>query len=439
MILVLFSFVIYEEYVYIGYAMDKILSPAGICGQIDIPASKSQTIRALLLALFSKGTCILHNPLISQDTQACFDLCRQFGATLTFDDNTLIIDSSSVRPSGHKRIDCKNSGTTMYFAAAMCCAFEIEVEFTGDASLCSRPVLPLVKSLQNLGAHIEPVNARTCPFTIKGPLTGGQTAIRCTTSQYLSALLLACPIAKGNSVIEVPLLYERPYVKMTEKWLKEQGIVFDRTDNMSRFTIQGNQQYQSFETVINGDFSSASFFFCAAAITGGTITVNGLKPDDPQGDKGILKVLSTMGCGVQWNDNSVTVSGPARLKAGDFDLNAMPDTLPALAITACFASGPVKLYNVPQARSKETDRIAALVNNINLLGGQAKELDDGLVVYPVERFTGVRVPGFGDHRIVMAMAVASLKCENNLTIEDSQAVDITFPGFFDLFSQVSVH
>ncbi len=423
--------------------MDMTLYPAGVCGQIDIPGSKSQTIRALLIALFAKGVSKLHNPLLSKDTESCLQLCKQLGAKITWEEENgekiLVLDSTSLIKDGALSLDCNNSGTTLYLASAMSCALGIRLEFRGDDQLSKRPIEPLLKSLKELGATIYPENATTTPFTLQGPLKGGLTSIKCMTSQYLSALLLGCPLASENTTIQVPILNEKPYVNMTESWLNKQKIDFQRDDKMSIFRIRGGQHYTPFEDKINGDFSSASFFFCAAAITGGTVTVRGLDPNDPQGDKGILKILSKMGCFVNWEGNSVTVTGPNRLYAGDFDLNDMPDALPALAITGCFASGPVKLYNTPQARLKETDRIKVLVHNINALGGQAQELEDGLIAYPVDRFTGTSIDGFGDHRIVMAMALASLKCTKELTILGSSAASITFPNFFELFARVSVH
>ena len=421
--------------------MDMTLFPAGVCGQIDIPGSKSQTIRALLIALFARGVSKLHNPLVSKDTESCIQLCKQLGAKISWEDDgtTLVLDSTNLIKDGALSLDCNNSGTTLYLASAMSCALGIRLEFRGDAQLSNRPIGPLLNSLKELGATIYPENAIHTPFTLQGPLKGGLTSIKCATSQYLSALLLACPMAKENTTIQVPILNEKPYVNMTEYWMNKQNIDFHRDDKMTIFRVRGGQHYTPFEDKINGDFSSASFFFCAAAITGGTVTVRGLDPNDPQGDKGILKILSQMGCFVRWEGNCVTVTGPNRLSAGDFDLNDMPDALPALAITGCFASGPVRLYNTPQARLKETDRIKVLVNNINVLGGQAQELEDGLVAYPIDRFTGTEIDGFGDHRIVMAMALASLKCTNKLTILGSDAASITFPSFFELFSRVSVH
>lgn len=425
--------------------MDITLRPARICGTIDIPGSKSHTIRALLIALFANGVSTLHNALDSQDTQACIELCRRLGARITFKTDipvpTLVIDSTAIASEKEEiTIDCANSGTTLYLASAMCAAgcTSKSIRFSGDEQLLKRPIGPLLESLRDLGATIEPKDSTTIPFTIHGPLDGGRTSIECRTSQYLSALLLACPMAQSDSTIEVPLLNEKPYVKMTQYWLEKQKMDYSYNDELSLFHIKGNQHYKTFTECIGGDYSSATFFFCAAAMTGGTITVNGLDRSDPQGDKAVLSVLEQMGCTVEWNGNSVTLNGPQRLKAGEFDLNDIPDALPALAVASCFADGKTKLYNVKQARLKETDRIATMARCINELGGNAVELDDGLEIHPVESFTAKEIDGCNDHRIAMSMALASLRSAGSLTIRGAQAAAVTFPTFFELLAKVSV-
>lgn len=166
--------------------------------------------------------------------------------------------------------------------------------------------------------------------------------------------------------------------------------------------------------------------------------MEGLDPDDPQGDKQILAILETMGCTIFWEGNSVTIKGPPRgtLKGGDFDLNAMPDALPILAVTACFAKGTTKLGNVPQARIKETDRIAVMYQNLSNLGAEVQELDDALIINGKGSLQGGTCLGFGDHRIIMAMAIAALSCDGPLTIEGTEAVDVTFPTFFQLLESI---
>ncbi|MBQ7282866.1 MAG: 3-phosphoshikimate 1-carboxyvinyltransferase, partial [Spirochaetales bacterium] len=181
--------------------MNKTLYPGSVWGQVDIPASKSQTIHALLLALFSRGVSTITNPLLCSDTQACLDFCTKLGACISYSDNTMVIDSSSLRPKDGLEIDCKNSGTTLFFATALSCALGVDIRFTGDDTLKRRPVRSLLSSLHDLGANVDPT-IEYAPYSICGPLLGGHTSIRCMTGQYLTALLLAAPLAKEDITID---------------------------------------------------------------------------------------------------------------------------------------------------------------------------------------------------------------------------------------------
>ena len=248
---------------------------------------------------------------------------------------------------------------------------------------------------------------------------------------------------------------------MTLWWLDSQGIRYER-EGYDRFRIPGGQSYHAFDTEIPADFSSATFLACAAAITGSTLTLDGLDMSDPQGDKAVLAILAEMGCTVEEGDGAVTVTGPrdafdadggfarATLSGGIFDLNAIPDALPALAVTACFAGEPVELSNVPQARAKETDRVAVMAAELAKMGALVEELPDGLRVRPraggggsapgtparaaptPPPLTGARVHGHGDHRVVMALAVAGLGAAGETTVDTAEAAAVTFPGFFEV-------
>jgi 3-phosphoshikimate 1-carboxyvinyltransferase len=212
----------------------------------------------------------------------------------------------------------------------------------------------LARQSVELGATVELKGRQGYPpFTIAAA-AGGRTTIECETTNIVR-LLLACSIASGDSHIEVPLLHEKPYVGITLSWLDKQGIRYRNSEDLQHFDVPGGQEYKPFDELITGDFSSASFFFCAAAICGTTVTVEGLDQQDPQGDKRILDILDRMGCTVRWHGKSVSVTGPAdgRLSGGTFHLNSKPDALPILAVTACFADSQVRIVNVPQARIKE--------------------------------------------------------------------------------------
>ncbi|MGP1419284.1 MAG: 3-phosphoshikimate 1-carboxyvinyltransferase [Sphaerochaetaceae bacterium] len=415
------------------------LSRSAVSGELSVPSSKSETIRALLISTFSNGRSVIHRPLISQDTKSCMAACRALGATVVIDENQDIEVTPAAELPGEAYLDCGNSGTTMYLAASMAASLGIRVAFTGDDQLLSRPIGALLGCLRGLGAAVEPVNAVFPPFAIKGPLEGGRGTIICKTSQFLSSLLLGCPLARHDTVLDIPLLYEKPYVRITMEFLNQQGIEYSCHQDLQHFEIKGGQRYKAQEWSIDGDFSSAAFFFGAAAITGGRVTVRGLRKTDPQGDKGILRILTAMGCDVSWNGDAVTVQGPRLLQGGTFDLNSMPDTLPVMAVVSCFAEGNVHLVNVPQARIKETDRISQMKRLLVQTGARVTELPDGLIISGNAGNLlegGRRIDGAGDHRVVMAMSIASLMCRESLTIENTECVDVTYPGFFTALESI---
>lgn len=414
------------------------IKPRKPSGVVDIPASKSQTIRALLIAAFARGESVIRHPLLSSDTISCMNAIRQLGANLSLseDGSVLQIDSRGFSEGTDEiEIDAGNSGTTEYLLMAMAASLDRPIRIIGDEQLTARPVGPLEASLKDLGATIMTDNGKP-PIYIKGPLKGGRTLIECKTSQYLSALLLGTPMATGDSEIDCSLLFEKPYVNMTLDWLDKQGIEYEITDDLMHARIKGNQRYSPIDQYIPGDFSSASFFFVMAAISNSRITVKGLDRNDQQGDKEILNVLEKMGCTIIWEGNAVTVIGPDKLKGGEFDLNSMPDTLPILAIAGAFATEDVHLTNVSQARIKETDRIATMCSNLKLLGANAEEEDDGILIHGTGSLRGGYAKGYGDHRIIMALASAASATKESVFIDDIKAASVTFPTFFEIYENI---
>jgi 3-phosphoshikimate 1-carboxyvinyltransferase len=424
--------------------MEITITPAKLQGTVPIPGSKSHTIRALLIASAADGESVMYNPLFSADTEACIAACETLGARVGRSDDRLTVTGTGTgtgtgtRAATGAEIDVGNSGTTLYLTAGFAALRDTPIILTGDEQIRNRPIGPLLSSLCDLGAEAKSIhNTGTAPVMVRGPLQGGKTSIECPTSQYLSSLLLACPLAGGNSVISVPLLHERPYVEMTLSWLDSQGISYTREADFSRFSISGGRHYRPFERAIPGDFSSATFFLVAAAVTGSTLHLANLDMDDSQGDKAVVEVLRSMGCtisGTQTGAGKELIIEGNRLYGREIDLNTMPDALPALAVAGCFAEGVTRLYNVSGARLKETDRITVMHEELTTLGADIEELPDGLLIRK-SSLKGARVSGRGDHRVVMALAVAALAATGETTIETAEAVSITFPTFFSLLNE----
>lgn len=400
-----------------------------------MPASKSHTIRAAAIAALADGRSTLVRPLASADTEAALRAVSALGARVQPHADSIDIDGVGGAPTAATgTIDVANSGTTLRVMSAVAALAGGTTHLTGDLQIQSRPIGPLLGALSQLGAEAISDRGSGCaPITITGPMRGGHCEIECQTSQYLTALLISCPLAAGDTHIDVTLLNERPYVSMTLDWLDRQGIRYHHTDLME-FDVPGTQSYRPFERVVPADFSSATFFLCAAAVTGSEITLLGLDMDDPQGDRAVVDYLRQMGAEIQIDGLQMTVRGGA-LTGGEFDLNATPDALPAMAVTACFAEGETVLRNVPQARIKETDRLAVMARELGKMGAQVEELDDGLVVSS-SRLHGASVEGHGDHRVVMALAVAGLAAQGETTIDTAESAAVTFPNFVKLMQSL---
>lgn len=431
------------------------ISPHTFSGTVRIPASKSHTIRQLIIASLAGGVSEIIHPLDSLDAQSCAAACRVLGATITErrDPNTQALVSYTVEgnsgvPKGvsHRLIDVGNSGTTLYLVMAAAGLGSEPFEFTGDEQIQRRSAAPLLEALAGLGIRAESEKANGCvPIVIQGPWKGGQVSLSCPTSQYLSALLLSAPLAPAGTITDVaiPLLNERPYIEMTLSYLDSQGIPWEAPPDFSRFVIPGGVSWKPFSGSVPGDFSSAAFPACAAAISGNPVTLLGLDPHDVQGDKFFLEMLAAMGCTVNWEqvaaslssaEYSVTISRNGPLRGGTFDLNATPDLLPAAAVTAAFAEGDTALVNVAHARIKETDRIAVMAKELAKLGVSCTERPDGLIVHG--GFTGAHanavIDSHGDHRIVMAFAAAALSAQAPIEIDKAESAAVTYPGFLEL-------
>jgi 3-phosphoshikimate 1-carboxyvinyltransferase len=289
---------------------------------------------------------------------------------------------------------------------------------------------PLLEALEKLGVTTDSQDGK-CPVSVTGPLKGGSTTVDGISSQFLSSLLISCPAAPADSVITVTNLQEKPYVKITLKWLKDRGITYTEKD-MTEFTIPGNQTYDAFTVTIPADFSTATFPLCAAAVSGSKLTLNGLDFSDTQGDKEVFSHFEKMGVSLEHNNSSVTVV-PGPLKACDIDLNNTPDALPALATAACFAEGTTRLYNVKNARLKECDRISAMAAELGKMGAKVIEKSDELIITGGQ-LKGAQVEGYNDHRIVMSLCIAGLAAEGETIVTTPEAAKITYPDFFRHFS-----
>ncbi|MDR1248108.1 MAG: 3-phosphoshikimate 1-carboxyvinyltransferase, partial [Treponema sp.] len=339
--------------------MKAIIAPRRFSGELRIPGSKSHTIRRLILAALGEGVSEITYPLDSLDARSCVGVVRALGAEFTErraddpacpnppGDDGKKLTAWTVRgiglgaggsfKAGDAPLDVGNSGTTLFLALAAAALGTVPIRFTGDEQIARRSGAPLLDALAGLGATVES-NHGCVPITVQGPLKGGRVSIACPTSQYLSALLLAAPLAGPGIVceIDVPLLYEKPYVAMTLAYLKAQGTPYESAEDLSWFKIPGGARHRPLSGPVPGDFSSAAFPGGAGAVTGGPVTLLGLDPEDTQGDKAFFPMIEAMGCSVDWsrrgNEWALRVSRSGPLRGGEFDLNDTPDLLPMMAV-----------------------------------------------------------------------------------------------------------
>lgn len=414
---------------------------------VRLPGSKSLTNRALLAAALARGESTLHGILLAEDTRLMIDALEALGLAVAVDPHggderprARVVGRGGYFPNTDASLYCGNAGTVLRFFAAACAAAQGDFRLDGSARMRQRPLGDLVSALIDLGASINyEQQAGFCPLRIHGRgLRGGPVTLHNPqSSQFVSAILLAAPRALRDVLIEITgNLPSRPYVAMTLHVMEAFGIsVLAEGDR--RFIVPEGQTYRACEYEIEPDASAASYFFAAAALTGGRVTVEGLGRSSRQGDTGFVRTLESMGCRIEQDENQTTVFGPpvGGLRGVDVDLGDMPDTAPTLAVLAAFAGGPTRIRNVSNLRIKESDRLAALATELGRMNVATELLPDGIVIQPDGIPHAARIATYDDHRIAMSFALAGLRLDG-MAIADPDCVVKTFPGFFDEWAQL---
>ena len=403
----------------------------GICGEANVPSSKSHTIRAFFFASLAEGKSTLENVLESEDANAAIDACSALGSKIIRKTgNEFEIIGFDGHPNVRRStINTLNSGTTTNFIASVATLANKRITIDGDESIRRRPVEPLLSALRDLGATAFSVNNNGCPpIEVQGKMKGGETTLDCISSQYLSSLLISCPLLDHDTEIRILNICEVPYVEMTLKWLDELGIRYDNR-HFETISIPGEQRYPSFERTIPADWSSATFLLVAGAMLGCNLDVNGLDLKDTQSDREVLNYLRRMGADIKTSERRIVVN-KAQLQGCELDLNNTPDALPAMAVIGCYANGRTVIKNVSHARLKETDRISVMAEELSKFRARIKETDDGMIIEH-SRLKGTKVDGRNDHRVVMALSLAGMIADGKTEIETAQAISATFPNYVE--------
>lgn len=404
-----------------------------ISGRISPPPSKSHTHRAVFLASMADGRSELSNCLLSADTLATMDACRAMGATVSVNGQTAVVDGGKLS-APQMPIDALNSGTTMRILTGICSVFDRPVTITGDESLRKRPMGPLLKALESCGVSCASDNGLP-PVTVQGPNRGGPVSIDgSVSSQFITSLMLTAPLLENGATITIegePV--SAPYLDVTSHMMGLFGAKVRRDGNVLEIPGTG---YVPHDYSVPADYSSAAFPMVAAAL-GGECVVTGMDPADPQGDKMIVDILRQAGADVTVDGRDAKVTR-GELKACDIDMGRVPDLFPVTAVLLSTAEGDSTLYGAPQLRFKESDRIETTVRMINALGGDAVGTEDGCVIHGVKRLKGGSVEHHGDHRIMMAAAVASVVCDGPVTMDDPECAAVSFPGFPAAMSRIGL-
>lgn len=439
-------------------APEIVLQPIKeISGTVKLPGSKSLSNRILLLAALAEGTTVLDNLLNSEDVHYMLGALKTLGLHVEADSankRATVEGCGGQFPVGKESTEevqlfLGNAGTAMrpLTAAVTAAGGNSRYVLDGVPRMRERPIGDLVVGLKQLGADVDCFLGTDCPpvrVNGSGGLPGGKVKLSGSiSSQYLTALLMAAPLALGDVEIEIiDKLISVPYVEMTLKLMERFGVSVEHNDSWDRFLVKGGQKYKSpGNAFVEGDASSASYFLAGAAITGGTVTVEGCGTSSLQGDVKFAEVLEKMGAKVTWSEHSVTVTGPPRnsstgknLHPVDVNMNKMPDVAMTLAVVALFADGPTAIRDVASWRVKETERMIAICTELRKLGATVEEGPDYCVITPPEKLNVTSIDTYDDHRMAMAFSLAAC-ADVPVTIKDPGCTRKTFPDYFEVLER----
>ncbi|CAD6368390.1 putative 3-phosphoshikimate 1-carboxyvinyltransferase [metagenome] len=438
--------------------MDALIKKStNLKGEVRVPGSKSYTHRVIAAAsLYGSSTLIL-NPSNSDANEAMIRACKQLGATIEWDGKNIKVKGVKGHPHTEKPIDVGNSGTAMRIAVALASLANGKVIVTGDASLKNRPTRPLLLALRDLGVDVSGIVrndpdgniAEYAPIFVNatGSLTGGHVEISCKeSSQYLTSLLLVSNFAKNDVEIKVKdTIASKPYVKMTLEVLRKFGLKIEHSTDYLTYKIQSRQDYHKPDVYqISGDYSQSAFFLAAACLVNSNIRIKGLNSNDEQGDKIIVDILRKMGAIIEEDEEDLVVKGPFDLHGIEVDLIDAPDLFPVLSILGIYAKGKMRLYNMPQIRSKETDRIAVIERELIKYGVKVESKIDEMTVYQTDLpekeyvFSARGAQGVTDHRVAMALSLIGIR-SGCAVIKEAHKISISYPDYLDDMERIGVN
>ncbi len=404
------------------------VSPCRLSGTVSVPPSKSAAHRAIICAALAKGKSIIRPVDLSNDISATISCMKQLGASISIDGNTLTVDGSDIFNYESASLDCGESGSTLRFLIPVAAAGGRQTCFTGHGRLPQRPIGVYTDCLPEHGT--ECITSQGLPLTIRGQLTSGVFYIPGDiSSQFITGLLLALPLLEGDSEIRLTSPAQSVgYIDMTADTMKAFGVEIQKTEN--GWFIKGGQKYKPHSFTVEGDWSQAAFFMTAAAL-GGEITIDNLNPCSTQGDKECMEIYSRFGAEVTTDTNGRITVKCKDLHGIEINAENIPDMVPALSVTAALCKGTTVIKGASRLRIKECDRLVAMTDGLSRLGADITETEDGLIINGVGSLHGAKVEGYNDHRIVMSLAVASVRCSGDIIISDMESINKSYPSFFE--------
>lgn len=430
-------------------------SKSSLAGHVTVPGSKSHTIRALILSCLSEGTSHIKNPLKSNDCLSTVGAVNLIGgnvdaATLESDEWTVTGTGKNLHLPECGTIDVGNSGSLMYFLAPVLATLPGTVTFTGDESICSRPVGHLLDAINKLGGKAESVNNNDKPpFRITGPINPANTLYtEGKLSQYISGIMMATSLMDGTLNFELSDPQETPYLTMTQLWLEKMGMEVSISDDYKKISVKGPVAFKAFDTTIPSDWEGVAFPLIAALISGSEIVIDNVDTGKSQGDRIIVDVLKQAGADLEMNekDATLTVRGGNKLSTANLpggkltvDISSFPDAICAMAVIGCFIDGVTELTNVEICRKKETDRVVAMTSELTKLGAKVCDLGDRMVIYGNQcQLHGGKVESYKDHRIAMSIACLGLGLPEGQEVEiaDGECCSVSFPRFVETMNSI---
>ena len=413
-------------------AVDKILNTDVT---VEAPPSKAHTLRALIIGSLAEGGSTIYNPLLGRDQLNVIECLKRLGVGIENQEDRIVVQGMGGRyvPKCDE-LNIGQSGVGMNFLSSAACLSDKPVVLTGDRRMTERPIREVISGLQQLGCKIEYLGKEGFPPVRihGGGIQGGIANIKGSEcSQYFSSIVISSPYAENKVTLNcIDDMTEKPYFDISLQMMAEFGVEA-RNENYRKIEIPNDRKYTGREITIEGDYSSASYFFLAGAICKAKVSVRGLRHDTKQGDKAFLTLMEKMGCEVSQEDNGFCIRG-CELRAIEQDMSDLPDMVPSVAVAAAFAKGTSRFTNIGHLRHKECDRLAVMASELNKMGCSAECDETSLIIRGGAKMHGARIDPHDDHRIAMSFAVAGLVTGRQI-IENEMCAAKSFPDFWERF------